>query len=179
MHNTTVISLSFVRKWTGLIVQNKQYDVAFSRHLKHGSPPIILSRNLQVDSFFPDELYQGYITGLPAGRWWTIQLPFRDMTLTRLGRLSYIQKELDSTFALESIGFLVADGKPGPFRLEIGGVKAVGRVEGRPLDVVVGGGEGGAGRGTAEGELREGMKVDDEAGREAKRRSEGRHEGPS
>ena len=90
---------------------------------------ITLSRNLQVDSFFPDELYQGYITGLPPGRWWTIQLPFRDMTLTRLGRLSYIQKELDSTFALESIGFLVADGKPGPFRLEIGGVKAVGKVE--------------------------------------------------
>ena len=78
-------------------------------------------------------MYQGYITGLPPGKWWTIQLPFRDMTLTRLGRLSYIQRELDSSFTLESIGFLVADGKSGDFCLEIGGVAAVAKVEGRPL----------------------------------------------
>ncbi len=58
----------------------------------------------QVSSFFPDELYQGYITGLPGGRWFTLQLPFRDMTLTRLGRLSYIQRDLDGGFTLESIG---------------------------------------------------------------------------
>lgn len=87
----------------------------------------------QVESFFPDELYQGYITGLPAGQWLTIQLPFQDMTLTRLGRMSYIQKELDSTFTLESIGFLIADGKTGPFCLEIANVAAVGRIQGRTL----------------------------------------------
>jgi hypothetical protein len=121
-----------------------------------------------VDSFFPDELYQGYITGLPGGRWWTIQLPFRDMTLTRLGRLSYIQKELDSTFALESIGFLVADGKPGPFRLEIGGVKAVAKIEGRPLEVAVGGEGGGGGKVEMEKKLREGMEEGE--GEEAERR---------
>ena len=57
-----------------------------------------------MSSFFPDELYQGYITGLPGGRWFTLQLPFRDMTLTRLGRLSYIQRDLDGGFTLESIG---------------------------------------------------------------------------
>lgn len=138
------------------------------------------SHNPQVDSFFPDELYQGYITGLPAGKWWTIQLPFRDMTLTRLGRLSYIQKELDSTFALESIGFLVADGKPGPFRLEIGGVKAVAKIEGRPLEVAVGGAEGGgAGRVEAEEELREGTKEGAVGEEEAERRSKAAKEGPS
>ncbi|GAB5030281.1 nadh:ubiquinone oxidoreductase intermediate-associated protein 30 [Nannochloropsis oceanica] len=134
--------------------------------------------NLEVDSFFPDELYQGYITGLPAGQWWTIQLPFRDMTLTRLGRLSYIQKELDSTFALESIGFLVADGKPGPFRLEIGGVNAVGKVEGRPLDATVGGGDDGAGSSKADEEMREGMQVEEGVEREAGRRSKGENQGP-
>jgi len=88
---------------------------------------------MQVESFFPDELYQGYITSLPGGKWLTIQLPFQDMTLTRLGRMSYIQKELDSTFTLESIGFLIADGKTGPFCLEIANVAAVGRIQGRPL----------------------------------------------
>jgi len=146
----------------------KQCSVAFSRYshasISHSSP----SCNSQVDSFFPDELYQGYITGLPGGRWWTIQLPFRDMTLTRLGRLSYIQKELDSTFALESIGFLVADGKPGPFRLEIGGVKAVAKIEGRPLEVAVGGEGGGGGKVEMEKKLREGMEEGE--GEEAERR---------
>jgi hypothetical protein len=62
------------------------------------------NHNKQVSSFFPDELYQGYISGLPGGRWFTLQLPFRDMTLTRLGRMSYVQRDLDGAFALESIG---------------------------------------------------------------------------
>lgn len=74
------------------------------------------------------------MTGLPANKWLTIQLPFRDMTLTRLGRLAYIQRELDSSFSLESIGFLVADGKSGPFRLEIGGIAAVSSVTGRLME---------------------------------------------
>lgn len=37
-----------------------------------------------------------------------MQLPFRDMTLTRLGRLSYVQRDLDGSFTLESIGGFVA-----------------------------------------------------------------------
>lgn len=65
-------------------------------------------RTQQISSFFPDELYQGYITGLPGGKWFTLQLPFRDMTLTRLGRLSYVQRDLDGSFTLESIGGFVA-----------------------------------------------------------------------
>jgi len=95
------------------------------------------------------------------------------MTLTRLGRLSYIQKELDSTFALESIGFLVADGKPGPFRLEIGGVKAVAKIEGRLLKKVVGWDDGdNGGRVKAEEKLRgEGKEEGEEEEEEAERRS--------
>jgi len=154
----------------GPFVSKKQCSVAYFR-LSHTSPtpPITLPCNPQVDSFFPDELYQGYIAGLPAGKWWTIQLPFRDMTLTRLGRLSYIQKELDSTFALESIGFLVADGKPGPFRLEIGGVKAVAKIEGRLLKKVVGWDDGD--NGGKEKLREEGKEEGEEAEEEAERRS--------
>ena len=101
------------------------------------------------------------------------------MTLTRLGRLSYIQKELDSTFALESIGFLVADGKPGPFRLEIGGVKAVAKIEGRPLKRVVGWDDGdNGGRVEAEEKLREEGKEEGEEEEEAERRSKAAKEGP-
>lgn len=160
----------------------------------------------QVSSFFPDELYQGYMTGLPGGKWLTLQLPFRDMTLTRLGRFSYVQRDLDGAFKLESIGgrtglhachandrlschrpdpppfrilpprapppssppysprhrtnehstittgFLIADGQSGPFRLEIGGVAAVGAITGRAPDAAAlspsgTGGEEGGGRG--------------------------------
>jgi hypothetical protein len=68
------------------------------------------------------------------------------MTLTRLGRLAYIQRELDSSFSLESIGFLVADGKSGPFRLEIGGIAAVSSVTGRAMEGQRGGGEGKKGK---------------------------------
>jgi hypothetical protein len=57
----------------------------------------------QVQSFFPDELYQGYIT-LPKDEWLTIQLPFRNMTVTRLGRVSHLQRDLDGPFRLESLG---------------------------------------------------------------------------
>jgi hypothetical protein len=59
--------------------------------------------DVQVESFVPDLLYQGYIT-LPADRWFTIQLPFTSMTLTRLGRISHFQRDLDKGFTLESMG---------------------------------------------------------------------------
>lgn len=77
----------------------------------HPTPSLQNPTSLKkVSSFFPDELYQGYISGLPGGKWFTLQLPFRDMTLTRLGRLSYVQRDLDSTFTLESIGALCWSG---------------------------------------------------------------------
>lgn len=58
---------------------------------------------LQVKSFFPDELYQGFIK-VPANKWLTIQLPFHQMTLTRLGKVADVQRDLDGTFEIESIG---------------------------------------------------------------------------
>lgn len=58
-----------------------------------------------MTSFIPDELYQGYIK-VPAGRWHTISLPFRDMTLTRLGKMAEVQRDIDGPFELESIGML-------------------------------------------------------------------------
>lgn len=82
----------------------------------HTNKPITNNNQQQVSSFFPDELYQGYISGLPGGRWFTLQLPFRDMTLTRLGRLSYVQRDLDGSFTLESIGACVDCGWAGERR---------------------------------------------------------------
>lgn len=80
----------------------------FYHRISPHSPTHPYHRAQQISSFFPDELYQGYITGLPGGKWFTLQLPFRDMTLTRLGRLSYVQRDLDGSFTLESIGGFVA-----------------------------------------------------------------------
>lgn len=80
--------------------------------------------NLDVDSFFTGELFQGFLT-LPASREWrTVILPFEKFVLTRGGRFTERQRHLDRR-QVRSLGFSITDGKHGPFRLEIRHVRAV------------------------------------------------------
>ena len=78
--------------------------------------------NLDVDSFFTGELFQGFLT-LPASpEWRTVILPFEKFVLTRGGR--FTERYLDRR-QVRSLGFSITDGKHGPFRLEIRHVRAV------------------------------------------------------
>ena len=80
--------------------------------------------NLDVDSFFTGELYQGFIN-LPASpEWRTIVLPFEQFMLTRGGRATVRQRYLDRCH-VRSIGFSISDGREGPFRFECKSIRAV------------------------------------------------------
>ena len=82
------------------------------------------SINLDVDSFFTGELFQGFLT-LPASpEWRTVVLPFEKFVLTRGGRFTERQRHLDRR-QVRALGFGITDGTHGPFRLELRHVRAV------------------------------------------------------
>lgn len=69
-----------------------------------------------------EAIYQGKML-LPADRWFTVALPFSDFLLTHRGTIVPHQQEMDPT-AISGFGVLLADGRPGPFRLEIESIRA-------------------------------------------------------
>ena len=61
--------------------------------------------------------------GVDRNGWTTITVPFDDMNLWRRGKLLSTEKTIDRN-SVESIGFLLADGKPGPFALDVAWVQS-------------------------------------------------------
>jgi len=59
-----------------------------------------------------------------AGRWMTVRAPFKAFKATSFGRELPIFLPLDPA-KVESVGFLIADKKAGPFRMEVDWIKAV------------------------------------------------------
>eukprot|EP00936_MAST-01D_sp_MAST-1D-sp1_P002290 g2290.t1 len=76
-----------------------------------------------TDSFFDDDLYQGFLV-TPRGEWVTAQLPWSQLLLTGRGYIKAVQREIDPC-RVQSLGFTLADGYEGPFKLEIAWIKAV------------------------------------------------------
>ena len=79
--------------------------------------------NVLPDSWVTDDLYQGFLTGVPAGKWVVAEMPFRELLLTGRGYVKEHQRKFD-THVINAIGFSLADNKDGPFRLEVQYVKA-------------------------------------------------------
>lgn len=84
--------------------------------------------NLHVDAWVPGDLYQGYIfpTKKQANKWVTYTLPFKNFLFTSGGRVKDFQDQSLQDFeSINRIAFLVADGKDGPFQLDIDRIEGI------------------------------------------------------
>lgn len=109
--------------------------------------------NLKVNSYFPDDLYQGIFTSNESAdnitlenlrdkndykhnqikRFVSIILPFRNFLLTSSGLVREQQRYLDGNIVISHIGFIQMDGKNGPFQFDLKKVRAVSYEENRIL----------------------------------------------
>eukprot|EP00941_MAST-03F_sp_MAST-3F-sp1_P005703 g5703.t1 len=84
--------------------------------------------NVTAQSFFPDDLHQGYlkVEGDDVGEWLNVELPFENLLLTSYGYEKTMGRPVDAS-RLKTIGFTVVGGEKeeGPFRLEIESIKAL------------------------------------------------------
>jgi hypothetical protein len=71
----------------------------------------------------PEHLWQVRLHA-PAFTWVTLAVPFRDLVLTKRGRVDEHQFEFERE-ALNGFGVLLADGANGPFRFEVQSVAAI------------------------------------------------------
>jgi len=80
--------------------------------------------NLYVPSL---QIAYSYRAAIPtkAGEWIEVRIPIKDCYATSFGRKVPNAGPVDAR-KVNSIGFMLADKKPGPFKLEIAWVKAVG-----------------------------------------------------
>ena len=82
--------------------------------------------NLQTPSFFPNDLYQGFIVLPRPNEFFELSIPFSSLLLTGKGRIREVQRSLD-TYTVNTLGFSVGgpESTPGPFELEIDWIKWV------------------------------------------------------
>jgi Complex I intermediate-associated protein 30 (CIA30) len=93
--------------------------------------------NLSVSSFFPGDLYQGYINVPPThpdmskicsntgGEFERLILPFTKFVLTAHGRHRDRQRTLDNNVEVQHVGFTLMDGKDGKFQFDLARIRAV------------------------------------------------------
>ena len=93
--------------------------------------------NLSVASFFPGDLYQGYINVPPThpdktkicpntgGEFERLILPFTKFMLTAQGRHRERQRTLDNNVEIQHVGFTLMDGKDGKFQFDLARIRAV------------------------------------------------------
>lgn len=58
----------------------------------------------------------------PAGRWWEVGLPFRGFEPSVQGSRPRHARPLDPS-RIKQVGFMIADGEEGPFRLEVAWIR--------------------------------------------------------
>eukprot|EP00903_Cladosiphon_okamuranus_P021302 g19573.t1 len=80
--------------------------------------------NFEPYSGILNDLYQGYIR-TPPGQWSTVTLPLDHLLLTGQGQIRDVQRKWDTGMELQSLGFTIADGVSGPFRLDVAWVSLV------------------------------------------------------
>lgn len=97
----------------------------------------IYTVNLQVSSFIPGDMYQGYINVPPThrdkaticpetgGSFERLVLPFNKFALTGYGRLREMQRTLDNDIEVQTVGFTLSDGRDGNFQFDLASIRAV------------------------------------------------------
>jgi NADH dehydrogenase [ubiquinone] 1 alpha subcomplex assembly factor 1 len=83
--------------------------------------------NFKCADHSPEQLWQAAVRTPPA-RWTTLAIPFRDLTLTKRGRVELHQVGLNKE-TLNGFGILLADGENGPFRFEVQHVRVLRRLD--------------------------------------------------
>jgi len=78
---------------------------------------------LRTDQLFDDGAYRALFQP-PAGEWQRVVLPWHDFEAVFRGRRLVDAPSLDPG-AIQQLGFLIADKRPGPFRLEVAWLAAV------------------------------------------------------
>lgn len=89
--------------------------------------PLRYEVNFEPHSGILNDLYQGYVR-TPPGQWSTVSLPLNRLLLTGQGQIRDIQRKWDTGVELMSLGFTIADGVGGPFRLDVAWVALVPKV---------------------------------------------------
>ncbi len=84
--------------------------------------------NIHVPSRLPAFSYRAKFE-TQAGKWQEIQIPFKDFRATSFGR--ELRGALDPA-KVQSVGFLLADKKAGPFKLEVDWIRAGGKTSSAP-----------------------------------------------
>ena len=79
--------------------------------------------NIQCDTWFEDDLYQGFIV-CPPNEWVTVELPFEDFLLTAAGYIRTEQRALEpSQISTISICVGTIDRLEGPFEIQCQWIK--------------------------------------------------------
>jgi len=87
--------------------------------------------NVTGKSFFPDDLYQGFIQQqepLSGDEWTTVTLPFSQFVLTSYGYAKEEQREINAE-SIRTVGFTVMADHEGAFRFEVAWVRAVADID--------------------------------------------------
>ena len=91
--------------------------------------------NLKVESFNPDDMYQGAFVLDPAKGWTTLRLPLSEFALTARGRHLNNQRRPDGDLLLESVGLLaLADDERADFSIDVVSVAAMPHEIDSPFD---------------------------------------------
>ena len=96
------------------------------------------SVNLEVTSFFPDDLYVARITPQLVNHPDTkdvdgfkrVIFSFRDFTVTSGGRERVVQRVLDGAIEIRNLGVTLMDGEEGPFQLDLARIRLVNMMDG-------------------------------------------------
>ena len=81
--------------------------------------------NVDVESFIPGDLYQGFIATGASEEWQDVLLPFSQLLVTSAGRPRDVQRSLDGGVRITTLGLAIADDREGPFRIEVASVSSV------------------------------------------------------
>ena len=84
--------------------------------------------NFKCAEHSPEQLWQSQILTPRPFTWTSVAIPFRDLRLTRRGRVELVQVELNRE-TVNGFGVLLADGRSGPFRFEVQYLRALKRVD--------------------------------------------------